>query len=233
MSLKELRDAVVEGIGRGVAPYGFVLRPKSRACYRKTPGGRQVLHILIANYAGYFTVNVAASIRLDAVMQYIAAHPTRLIDARSKETSTLGIELGNLALGAWASHPVFEAADVTPTVEAIVDGVERYALSYWATYSDPQAAFDLLSFDHPTVSLHAPSLGVRAMKVVALATLLGREAELPALVQHWERQLVGDHAETDFREFLLANGLVATAQWSEAENGGDGGASKQDFGTAS
>ena len=210
MSLKELREAVLVGIARGVAPYGFTLNKRDSACHRKTPLGRQTLHVLIASYKGYFQVNAAVSIRLEPVMQFIAAHPTQLFDAHKKTTATFGIELGNYALGHWASHPVFEAADVAPTVEAILDGVERYALTYWATYSDLQAAFDLLSFDHPRVSLHAKTPGVRAMTVIALAKLLGLEAELPSLVLHWERQLVGDFAESDFRAFLLANGLTAT-----------------------
>lgn len=218
MSLKELREAVLEGVGHGVAAYGFSLNRRESTCYRKTPLGVQMLHVLIANYRGYFKVNVAVSIRLEPVMRFIAAHPTQLIDARKKTTATMGIELGNYALGHWVSHPVFEAADVAPTVEAILDGVERYALSYWATYPDLQAAFDLLSFDHPRVSLHVASLGVRAMAVVALAKLLGRDAELPSLVLHWERQLYGDFAEADFRAFLISNGLAVTPQWSEEKS---------------
>ena len=218
MSLKELRIAVVERIGEAVAAHGFKLRRAERACYRKVPGGVNVLRLPIASYGTHFTIVAQASVRLDAVMAFIAAHPTPLVDAGSKSATTFGIELGNHALGHWASHRVYDAVDVAPVAEAIVDGVERYGLPYWQTYSDPEAAYDLLSFDHPRVSLHCPSAGARATIVVALAMLLGKHAELPAIVRRWERALIGDVAESGFRQFLLANGLPVTPQWSDGDD---------------
>ncbi|GAB2176524.1 hypothetical protein [Dongia sp. agr-C8] len=182
MTLKELRAQLASEVGVKLKDFGF--RKRDRSYFRKMEGGRQAFYLAYINHETDFDVTATLAIRFDAVENLVHA------DAPNKDTSTMGVEIGNLTQGAQKRWTIEVIEDVPIVAESIFEDFKRFGLPYYEKFSDPRAAFAALSPTNRSAWMHFPLHNYRAMSTIALAVILKMNGKIEDLIDEQERYLV-------------------------------------------
>lgn len=203
MKNSELQIRLLEGLGRKLSAFGFGEKARQQTFYRPIDGGWACTHISFINHSNDFDVTVDIGIRFDNVENLINNNNKFLTNKEKKETSTLGIELGNLVEGEQRRWNVTSCGQMVSTIKSIVDVYAKYGEPYLQKYSTIDTAYELLSSDESCVWKHSPFHATRAKKAIAIAKLL----ELPniqnlILSRRNFLEEINDFGLSDFEEFV-------------------------------
>lgn len=177
-TLRVLERELLDEVGKRLARFGFSVRPKGQSFHRYFKDGRVVVHLAFIEHANDFDVTVDVAIRFDAVEDLVNRSNMLLSKREKGDTFTIGTELGNLERGQPFRIPLVGAGDVVRAVDDIVTKVEAVGLPYIERYSQPEAAYCLLSRDERAVWLHSPIHAERAKRACALLKVMGRDSEI-------------------------------------------------------
>jgi hypothetical protein len=199
--LKAWQETLLSTIGTKLRQYGLDKR-KDQSFYKKEPFGRATFHVSFINHQNDFDVTGDVAVRFDQTEE--------MADPDSKDSHTIGAELGNLKEGRQKRWTVTCVDDIPLIADAAVKAFAEIGLPYVEEFSDQARALDVLSGDGPDSWLHSPLHSARAERAVSMAlTLKGREAA-EALAK---RKLSFLEQRKDsglplFRAFLQRNGIV-------------------------
>jgi hypothetical protein len=182
MTTKPWENQILALVAERAAALGFRYVAASQSCIKRLQGGKQALHLAFARHQGYFEVSADVALRIDALEELVQASNPHLSAKEKRDTYSLGVELGNLRDGRYASWSVRGEADIPAAVLGIWDAFETHGLPYLQKHQDMAAAFELLSSNTREASMHSPIHAQRAKRAIALAILLG-EKDLEALVE--------------------------------------------------
>ncbi|HWO25765.1 MAG TPA: hypothetical protein VNO30_43815 [Kofleriaceae bacterium] len=177
-TLRELEHELLRETGKRLARFGFSTRPKGQTFHHDIDGGRVGIHLSFIEHESDVDVTVDVAIRFDAVEDLVHRSNKLLSKKEKADTFTLGAELGNLERG----EPFRITVSTTGEVGRAADGIERkletVGLPYIEQYSQPGAAYSLLSRDDREVWVHSPIHAERAKRACALLEVMGRHSEI-------------------------------------------------------
>jgi hypothetical protein len=201
--MKELKQLLLRNVGQQLEPFGFHPKPSGQSFSRPFSGGRVSFHLGFVSHPHDFDVTADLAVRFDPLEDLVNERNSQLTKKEKSQTSSLGAEIGNLAGVGQMRWKVKDAADVPARAHEIVEAFKMYGVSYLARASTMQGAFELLTAPGRAAWLHSPFHSARAKRVLGLAKLLGREDEIPALIDANARFMMGlnDSGLQDFERF--------------------------------
>jgi hypothetical protein len=197
---KALEDEFLSAVGREIHSFGFSGKARQRSFHKKTPIGSLALHFPMITHPDDFDVLMHMSVRFDEIEDLVNRQERNLSARKGKQTSSLGVELGNLTEGRNKRWTI-QAADQLPIVVAdIMSCFRRHAVPYYAEYGDMQRAFDTLSRFDRSAWLHSPIDHLRAKRVIAFAIALRKHSDFERLVAE-QTNYLKEHAAADLDDF--------------------------------
>lgn len=187
----ELQKRLLDELAARVSAYGFEPKPVGQSFRRKTASGRVSLHVAFVPHPADVDVTADVAVRLDALENLVNEANTLLPKAEKQNTYSLGVELGNLSEGRQKRWKLVEASDAVPAAQSILALYDLVGAPNLERLSDPEQAFKVLSSNERDGWLWSPLHGARCQRAVGLAYLLGKHAELPALIERSEAFLEG------------------------------------------
>ncbi len=203
LKIKDLEKLLLEEISSRAAALGFDPKPVGQSFRRKTDSGRVSLHVAFIPHKVDVDVTADVAVRIDALEDLVNEDNALLPKSEKANTSSLGVELGNLAEGRPRRWTLAAAGDVPGAADSIIALFERVGRPYLEKYSDPANALQALAGNAPENWAHSPIHGARCRRAVGLAFLLGRHGEVEQLIQSGESFLRSrnDFALKSFQEF--------------------------------
>lgn len=202
--MKALTKNLIRKLASGLLRLGFHGTPGGGTFQKPFPGGLLGIRLGTIRHSSDVDVTVSLSVRYNDVEDLVNAENSLISEKEKMETSSLGIELGNLIEGRQKRWTIRSEGDVPTVADQILADVEQYALPYFATYSDMRNAFIMLSAPDSSAWSQSPLHAVRAKHVIAMAWILGLRMELPGLIarQMEYLQAVGDPGLPSFTTFV-------------------------------
>jgi hypothetical protein len=191
----DLQKRLLDELASHVGAHGFEAKPVGQSFRRKTPSGRVSLHAAFVPHGGDVAVTADVAVRLDALEDLVNETNAQLPKSEKQNTSSLGAELGNLSEGRQKRWTLVEPSDAATAAQSILALYELVGAPSLERLSDPENAFVVLSSNERDDWLWSPIHGARCQRAVGLAFLLGKRAELPALIEREEAFL---KAKNDF-----------------------------------
>ncbi|MCM2472737.1 hypothetical protein HGO38_04495 [Rhizobium sp. CG5] len=175
--MKEIRQALLNGIGNRVGEFGFDRKAIGQSFKREFPGGISRFHLAFINHKSDFDVTADVAVRFHK-LEELANENDNFISKKDKSlTNSLGAELGNIAgVGQMRWH-VATIDDLDSVTTGILDAFIEIGLPYLEVASTMEGAYRLLSAPGKNSWLHNPVLSARAKRVVGLAKLLESKFE--------------------------------------------------------
>lgn len=202
--LRDLERNLLVETGRRLSRLSFSPQPRAQTFLRSIDGGQVAVHLSFIEHDHDFDVTADVAVRFDAVEDLVHRSNMLLTKKQKGATFTLGAELGNLESGEPYRLIVTSGGDVDQVAEKLIEKIEAVGLPYLEQYSQPEAAYDLLSRDDRDVWVHCPIHAERAKRACALLAVLGRNAEIDALGRQKLSflQSVSDPGTAVFSRFL-------------------------------
>ena len=172
MNIKDLQKQLIVQLGERLTDFGFGKKAKSQTFYRPFEGGWSCVHLSFIDHAEDFDVTVDVSIRFNKVEELVNSKNHILTKKEKEQTSTLGVELGNLSVGQQLRWGISSQDQVSSVIDSILDAFKTYGEPYLKKYCSLKNVFELLSSDDKSVWIHCPFHATRAKKAVAIAKLL-------------------------------------------------------------
>ncbi|GAB4528704.1 MAG: hypothetical protein Tsb0020_45790 [Haliangiales bacterium] len=180
-TLRTLKQDLLHAIGTRLAQFEFSTRPRGQTFYRDIDGGRVAVHIGFIEHESDVDATVDVAIRFDAVEDLVHGSNPLLSKKEKAATFTLGAELGNLERGEPFRVPLASSEDVEQAADSIEAKLKSVGWPYIERYSQPEAAYTVLSKDDRDAWLHSPLHVERAKRACALLAVMGRHPEIDAL----------------------------------------------------
>jgi len=205
MSMAEIKKSLLRALAEELQRSGYRFKSARRSFERPTEYGKVSFHLAFINHAGDFDITADVAIRFDALEDLLNAHRPYLSDKEKKGTFSMGTELGNWIEGRQKRWRVRTESDVAPVVAAIFETFRQHGEPYLEEYSDPEAAYAVLSSDEETASRHSSTRELTALRSVGLAKILGKP-DIPDLIEkHRERiERKHDRGLANFLTFAMA-----------------------------
>jgi hypothetical protein len=180
--IKDLQDGFFAALARRMAEHGFESRPRDQRFVRKTPFGRQTLHVSFIKHQHDCDVTADVAIRIDALEDLLNEWNGTLSKSERKQTHSMGAELGNISEGRQRRWSLTSEDDIPEAVSSVMTLFESAGLPYLEKYSNLERAFEALSGDDRASWLHSPFHDLRAQLAIGLAFVLGRHERLDELI---------------------------------------------------
>lgn len=180
--------------------YGFV---------KRRPDGRETLHLAFIRHPSDFHVVADVGIRFDA-LEELCFVPHPLLSQKDKaKTYSFGAELGNIAGVGQKRWELATIDDIEPLAEGIYADFMSIGVPFLERLSTLEKAFDLVNRPWREASLYKAFHTARAIRVVGLAKLLGRDDELTDLARAQLEMLeyLDSRNQPQFTEFLAKLGI--------------------------
>ncbi|MBT5018861.1 hypothetical protein N8590_02605 [bacterium] len=181
--MKHLQQLLLTSIGNQVKKHGFKPRLKMQVFHRYYDWGRDSLHLCFINHVDDFDVTADIAIRFDRLEELINEENHLITKAEKKDTSTIGVELGNLAEGEQKRWTVRQESDVAGVAKEITDYFEKVGIPYLSKYGDMRETMEVLSGEERDSWMHSPLDDYRAKAAVGLAWLLNDQRRFNVLVE--------------------------------------------------
>jgi hypothetical protein len=182
--MKQLRDALLKRICVFLSEYGFDNKIYGQSFRKRIDGGGARIHLNFINHANDFDVVVSVGIRFDT-MENMANVVNKLLtekERKKSDSATIGIELGNLSIGAQKRWTIREEDDIPSVAEGISKDIIEIAFPFIGKYKDMNAVFEIMLRDDSAVWSLAPFHHRRAMNAVGLAKLLKKDDMLDTII---------------------------------------------------
>src|SRR5437867_11840937 len=99
MKTKELKEDLLNSLGKRVEAYGFAMKAREQSLYKRTPFGRLALHLSFIPHRADFDATADVAVRFDALEDLVNEGNDLLSKAEKKGTFSLGADLGNISEG--------------------------------------------------------------------------------------------------------------------------------------
>lgn len=196
---KENGAAFLSRLAEELAKRGFKTTKKEPETFkRKYPGGRMdVLHVAMVRHDDVdFDVVLDCAVRVDAAEKLVG----ELTGIDSRDSISLGNEIGNLVDGKQRRWKIASAADVEPAVEAVLRAAETVAFPFFERNSDPARALATLR-DPVQGPRHSPFEARRYIQALALAAAAGDAAAVEAIAAEGRQRLAAGRDPDAARRF--------------------------------
>ena len=182
--IKEWQKGLLSELGKLVAMHGFAPKPSGQSFRRATAAGWVSFHVAFIEHGNTdFDLTADVAVRIDAVETLVTADSKLLTKSEREQTATLGCEIGNLTQGKPLRWSIASAVDVTPAAAGVADSFVNVALPYFEKYSDLEVVYETLRKNDSSGWLHSPVDDARCKRAIALAKVLNRRGDLPALIE--------------------------------------------------
>lgn len=168
----DVKSLLLNRLGKHVSGLGWQPKPSRQAFVRKTEAGLATFHLSFIAHPDDIDVTADIAVRLDAVEELVSSVEGRPLSG-TKDRSTLGTDLGNLADGRQKRWTIRDSESVDAVAADIFREFQAFGVPYVERFSTLQAALEVLSRDDPSGWLHSPLPGARCLRAVAAASLLG------------------------------------------------------------
>lgn len=208
--MKYFRQALLSEVGARVVRFGFREKPVGQSFLRPFSGGRASFHLAFIKHLSDFDVTADVAVRFDSLEELcFIPHPLKPKNAQS-QTYSLGAELGNIAGVGQKRWAVSQSEDVTEIADQIISYFKDIGLPYIERTSTLEDAFALLTRPWREAKLHAPFHSDRAIHIIGLAKLLGKDDELPDLARAQLEMLesLNDRDLPEFKDFVAKLGIT-------------------------
>jgi len=173
VSIEKLQNILLKDIGERLSIFGFDNIPKQQTFYRPFEEGWNCVHLSFINHAYEFDITVDVAIRFNQIEEMVNSENTNLTKKEKKETTTLGVELGNLSVGEQKRWTISSDEKLSLVSDSIVEKYKRFGDPYLLKYSSMVSAYELLASDDKSVWKHCPFHATRAKKAIAIAKHIG------------------------------------------------------------
>jgi hypothetical protein len=203
--LRSLQKKIHHGVCERMARFGFA-REGTRRMVRVLDGITDSVHLSYIEHEADFDVTVDIAIRVGPVEEMVNRGNALLTPKERAATSTIGCDIGNLERGERYRWSILKEVDIPAAVQAIAEKLAETGLPYFERFHDLGTVYEVLSGDDRGAWLHCPIHVERAKRACALLLVMGRENELPALVENKRSFLQnrGDPGLTGFERFVAA-----------------------------
>jgi hypothetical protein len=184
---KENSAAFLSGLAEELGKRGYKTTKKDPQTFtRKYPGGRMdVLHVALVRHEDVdFDVVLDCALRVDAAEKLVG----ELMGSDTKDSTTMGNEVGNLVDGKQRRWTVAAAEDVGRAVGEVVRAAEAIAFPLFERNADPAGALATLR-DPVQGPRHSPFDARRYIRTLALAALVGDVAAMEAVAAEGRQRL--------------------------------------------
>lgn len=196
---KENSTALLARLGKELAKRGYKTTKKEPQTFtRKHGGGRMdVLHVAFVRHDDIdFDVVLDYGLRVDAAEKLVG----ELTGLDTRDSTTLGNELGNLIDGTQRRWKIARAEDVEVAVAGLLEAASTILFPYFDRNSDPRQALAMLR-DPSTGSRHSPFDARRYIRALALAAVVGDRAAMEAVASEGRQRLAAGHDPDAARRF--------------------------------
>ncbi|MCT8978823.1 hypothetical protein N4T77_19785 [Clostridium sp. CX1] len=172
---KRLKKEILKEVANGLSNYGFDKKVYGQSFWKVIDNGRTMIHISFIEHDNDFDAVISVSIRFDSLEEMINIDNKLLTSKEKQQTSTLGIELGNLNEGRQRRLIINEKSNIKCVGEEILNTIKNVALPYIDKYQSMEDALVMMLRDDPEVWIFSPLHHKRAMNAIGLAKLLGKD----------------------------------------------------------
>src|SRR6476661_8883662 len=95
--MKEVERALLKAVGQRIAASGFESKPVGQSFLRRSPLGRDSLHLSFVKHPCDFDVVADVAVRIDDLEDIVNVNDTLLSKKEKEQTYSLGAELGNIS----------------------------------------------------------------------------------------------------------------------------------------
>lgn len=172
---KQLKSTILKKVLGHLMQYGFDKKIHCQSFWKYIDNGRAMVHLSFIDHENDFDVTASVSIRFNVLEEMINEGNILLKPKEKLETSTIGIELGNLAQGKQKRWTVSKESDIDDAIEGICGIIDRVAIPYIEKYKFMENTFEIMLRDDEEIWIFAPFHHRRAMNAVGLAKLLNKD----------------------------------------------------------
>ncbi|MCS0320534.1 hypothetical protein [Vibrio diabolicus] len=200
MSIKSIQKKLLADLGEKLSVFGFNMKPKKQSYYRPTNNGWDCVHISFIDHDSDFDVTLDIAIRFNDVENLVNSNNEMLTSKEKSETSTLGVEIGNLSMNERLRWKVSSQEQLPTVIDSILKEYKTSGEEYFSKYSSLESVHKLLSSDEKIVWKHCPFHATRAKKAIAIAYLLG-QSDIKDQINH-KKQFLEDIKDFGLPSFL-------------------------------
>jgi hypothetical protein len=190
ISKNEIESSLLLSIDQRIRELGFRKNNARQSLFRKTPYGKDCLHVALVSLGNDVSVIPDISLRFDDLEDLIFNNTTNYIplEMRSKVSSIGSTMTSLIKVGRdyWTIRDLYE---IEQNAESIVTAFKQYGLPYIEKYSDKEAVFWGLSFNSVEAELLCVVPLTRALAATGLAFLLGKTEAFHQLSETFENYL--------------------------------------------
>ena len=168
-----MKKALLASVGEKLSLYGFNKKAVMQSFYRGIEEGWVCAHLSFIDHYDDFDVKIDVAIRFNKVEDLVNEHSNYLTKKEKDNTSTLGVDLGNLSGNRPQRWTINAEEQIGSVAESIFDVFSMYGEPYLKKYSTIDKAYSLLSSDEESVWMHSPFHANRAKKAIAIAKIFG------------------------------------------------------------
>lgn len=207
--MNELRDHLIISLGEKVNSIGFKFVKSKYSFVKRRNDGRESFHLSFIRHASDFHVVADVAIRFDA-LEELCFIPHPLLSAKNKaDAYSFGAELGNIAGVGQKRWELATSDDIEPIAEGIYADFISIGVPFLEKLSTLEKAFELINRPWQEASLYKAFHTARAIRVVGLVKLLGKDDELAGLARAQLEMLESLDGRNlpQFTEFLAKLGI--------------------------
>jgi hypothetical protein len=196
---QEHSAAFLARLGAELAKRGYKSTKKDPHTFtRKYPAGRMdVLHVALVRHEDEdFDVVLDCGLRVDPAEKLVG----ELTGLDTRNSTTMGNELGNLIDGKQRRWKIARVEDVEPVVAELLQAAERVLFPLFERNSDPARALATLR-DPQEGPRHSPFDVRRYTRALALAAVVGDRAAMEALATEGRQRLAAGRDQDAARRF--------------------------------
>lgn len=180
---KEIKKKILNMMGEELSKYGFGKKAHGYSFWKPIDdGNRAMIHIAFIDHYVDFDMTVSVSIRIEIVENMVNSANNMLTKKEASDTSTIGIELGNLVEGRPKRYSVDDYTNLDDVISEMMVSIKERAFPFIEKYSDLENVMEVMLSDDIKVWLLSPFHHRRAQNAVALAKLL-RVNELESIIK--------------------------------------------------
>jgi len=196
---KENSAALLARLGEELARHGYRTTKKEPQTFtrRHRDGRMDVLHVALVRHDDVdFDVVLDYGLRIDAAEKLVG----ELTGLDTRDSTTMGNEIGNLIDGKQRRWKIAAAEDVEAAVAGLLQAAETILFPYFDRNSDPRQALATLH-DPSTGYRHSPFDGRRYTRALALASVVGDRTAMEAVASEGRQRLAAGHDPDAARRF--------------------------------
>lgn len=182
---------------------GVVSRRLGQSFRWRSPTGVNALHVSVIRHPTDLDLTVDVAVRIDALEELMLRHLPS--SSNPSKFFSFGAELGAISGQGQLRWTIAELEACAAVARDMVSRFRDIGVQYLTKLGDPETAFLLLRGNARETWVHSPVHLSRLLRVIGLAHLLHRQAEIDELSRHYSEFLrgKGDDGHRIISDFAL------------------------------